>query len=234
MVACALSVGVAQAAAPRPVNLAPSADLHYELGARQRGLTLKGEATVYWRAGQGQYSARVVSKVAMLGTLSDDRSEGKIDNFGLAPLQFSEKRMRKAPLTIAFDRDQRIVRLADGEQSQALVGGEQDRVSVTWQLVALARAAGAKFTPGSNWPLVVAGRRSVETWHFKVIKREKVQTGLGSIEALHVRREAVPGGRDQEIDLWLAPSHQWYPVKLRFTEGDKESIDQTLTSISQP
>lgn len=234
MVALALGIGVAQAAPPRPVNLAPSADLHYELSARQRGLSLKGEATVHWRAGQGQYSAQVVSRVAMLGTLSDDRSEGRVDRFGLAPLHFSEKRMRKGPMTIEFDRDQRIVRLADGEHTQALKGGEQDRVSVTWQLVALARANGARFTPGSSWPLVVAGRRSVDTWQFKVVKREKVQTGLGQIEAVHLRREAVAGGRDQEIDVWLAPSQQWYPVKLRISEGDKESIDQTLTSISKP
>ena len=49
-----------------------------------------------------------------------------------------------------------------------------------------------------------------------------------------VTRQALPGGKDQSIDVWLAPAHEWYPVKIRFTEGDKETIEQTLKNISRP
>ena len=124
--------------------------------------------------------------------------------------------------------------LSARQRGLSLKGGEQDRVSITWQLAAVARAAGDKFKPGSEWPFFVAGRSSAEAWTFKVVKREKVTTGLGQVDAVLVSREALPGSRDQSIEVWLAPEHEWYPVKIRFTEGDKETIEQTLKSIAKP
>ncbi len=114
-----------------------------------------------------------------------------------------------------------------------LKGGEQDRVSITWQLAAVARAAGDKFKPGSEWPFFVAGRRDAEAWTFKVVKREKVKTGMGEVDAVMVSRQPLKDSRDQSIDVWLAPGQEWYPVKIRFTEGDKETIEQTLRSVTK-
>lgn len=237
--ALALGSTTVQAATPahpaikRAFELPPSADLHYDLSARQRGLSLKGDATVTWRQGDDKYDVRVESRVSILGTLLDNRSQGAIDAFGLAPAEFSEKRMRKDPTSITFDRGDKRMSFSEGEKTYPLKGGEQDRVSITWQLAAVARAAGDKFKPGSEWPFFVAGRSSAEAWTFKVVKREKVQTGLGSVDAVLVTREALPGSKDQSIDVWLAPAHEWYPVKIRFTEGDKETIEQTLKSIEK-
>lgn len=165
MLALALGLGAQPAvfaATVRPVELPPSADLQYDISARQRGLSLKGEATVHWRAAEGKYSVRAVSRVAMFGTLSEDRSEGVIDSQGLAPVHFSEKRLRKPAMTVEFDRGARTVQLADGGEAVRLHGGEQDRVSVTWQLAGLARAAGSKLQPGATLPIKVAGRRTVD------------------------------------------------------------------------
>lgn len=224
----------AHPAIKRPFALPPSADLTYDLSARQRGLSLKGEATVIWRAGDGRYDLEVESRVPILGTLLDSSSQGIIDGFGLAPVEFSEKRLRKAPTSIAFDRGAKVLSFSESEKTYPLKGGEQDRVSITWQLAAVARAAGDKFKPGSQWPFFVAGRTSAETWVFKVVKREKVKTGLGQLDAVLVSREALPGSRDQGVEVWLAPGRDWYPVKIRFTEGDKETIEQTLRSIDAP
>jgi len=236
LLALVLGSASAQPAHPalkRAFDLPPSADLSYDLAARQRGLALKGEAIVTWRAADGKYNTRLESRAAILGTLSDDRSEGAIDEYGLAPAQFWEKRMRKDPTVVSFDRDSKTIRFPDGEKTYPLKGGEQDRVSITWQLAAVARAAGDKFKPGSEWPFFVAGRRDAETWTFKVIKREKVQTGLGEVDAIMVSRKALKDSKDQSIDVWLAPGNEWYPVKIRFTEGDKETIEQTLRSVTR-
>jgi len=235
--ALAAGSATAQSAHPavkRAFELPPSADLHYDLSARQRGLSLKGDATVTWRAGDGKYDVKVDSRVAVFGTLLENRSQGAIDAFGLAPEQFSEKRLRKDPTSITFDRAGKSMRFSEGEKTYQLKGGEQDRTSITWQLAAVARAAGDKFKPGSEWPFFVAGRSSAEAWTFKVVKREKIQTGLGEVDAVMVERKALPGSRDQSVDVWLAPAHEWYPVKIRFTEGDKETIEQTIKSISKP
>ena len=111
--ALAQDAPAAQAAAKRPFELPPSADLHYELQARQRGFGLKGEAIVTWRAGDGKYSVSAESKVPLLGTITDDRSSGAIDAWGLAPAEFVEKRMRKDPTTTTFDREAKALRFSE-------------------------------------------------------------------------------------------------------------------------
>ncbi len=234
----ALSLGTAgaqdaPAAIKRKFALPPSADLHYELQARQRGFGLKGEAIVSWRAGDGKYAVSAESKVPLLGTITQDRSSGTIDAFGLAPAEFVEKRMRKDPTTATFDREAKALSFSEGKQVYPLKGGEQDRVSITWQLAAVARGAGERFKPGSEWPFFVAGRRDAETWVFKVLKREKVQTGLGEVEAVLVARQPVHEKKDQVLEVWLAPQHEWYPVKLRYADGDKEQIEQTLNMVTK-
>lgn len=224
----------AHPAVKRAFELPPSADLHYDLSARQRGLALKGDANVTWRQGDGKYEVKVDSRVAVFGTLLENHSQGAIDAYGLAPEQFSEKRLRKDPTSITFDRAGKSMSFSEGDKTYKLKGGEQDRTSITWQLAAVARAAGDKFKPGSEWPFFVAGRSSAEAWTFKVVKQEKVQTGMGELDAVLVERKALPGSRDQSVEVWLAPSHEWYPVKIRFTEGDKETIEQTIKSIATP
>lgn len=221
----------APAAIKRPFALPPSADLNYELQARQRGFGLKGDAVVTWRAGDGKYSASAESRVAILGTLTEDRSSGAIDAFGLAPGEFVEKRRGKDPTTTTFDRDTKALRFNESKQVYALKGGEQDRVSITWQLAAVARGAGDKFKAGSEWPFFVAGRRDAESWVFKVVRREKVRTGLGEVDAVLVARQPLADKKDQVLEVWLAPQHEWYPVKLRYADGDKEQIEQTLSTL---
>lgn len=223
----------APAAIKRPFELPPSADLNYTLQARQRGFSLKGEAVVNWRAGDGRYSVNAESRLPILGTITADRSSGTVDAFGLAPGEFVEKRMRKDPTTTTFDRDAKTLRFSEGKQVYPLKGGEQDRASITWQLAAVARAADERFKPGSEWPFFVAGRRDAETWVFKVVKREKVRTGLGEVEAVLVARQPVADKKDQTLEIWLAPRHEWYPVKLRFADGDKEQVEQTLNTVTK-
>lgn len=222
------------AAAKRPFELPPSADLHYELQARQRGFGLKGEAIVTWRAGDGKYSVTAVSKVPVLGTITDDRSSGAIDAWGLAPGEFVEKRMRKDPTTATFDRESKTLRFSESKQVYPLKGGEQDRVSITWQLAAVARGAGDRFKAGSKWPFFVAGRRDAESWVFEVVRREKVKTGLGEVDAVLVSRQPLADKKDQTLEVWLAPQHEWYPVKLRYQDGEKEQVEQTLKTVTKP
>lgn len=235
LLACVL--GAARAEAPaalkRPFELPPSADLNYELQARQRGFSLRGDALVTWRAGDGKYSASAESRVPLLGTITADRSSGTVDAFGLAPAEFIDKRMRKDPTTTTFDREAKQLRFSESKQVYPLKGGEQDRVSITWQLAAIARAAGDKFKAGSEWPFFVAGRRDAETWVFKVVRREKVRTGLGEVDAVLVSRQPVAGKKEQALEVWLAPQQEWYPVKLRYQDGKKEQVEQTLMTVSK-
>ena len=232
-----LALGMhAHAAAPvkRAVELPPAADLSYELNAQHRGLGLKGEALIAWRGADGKYDVNVEARVPLIGKLTEYRSHGAVDSYGLAPDEFYEKRYRKDPTTTTFDRDSKTITFTDAKEPYVLKGGEQDRASVTWQLASVARAAGeSKFKPGSEWTFVVAGRRDAEPWTFKVVGREKIQTGMGELDTVLVTRQPRADGKSEGVDIWLAPGQEWYPVKLRFRDDDRETIEQTVSKITR-
>jgi hypothetical protein len=79
----------------------------------------------------------------------------------------------------------------------------------------------------------VAGQHDAEQWTFKVIAQEKIGTPLGDMNALHIERMAPPDSKGQHLDIWLAPSMEWYPVRLRYTDSDTEFIEQTLQKITK-
>ena len=219
----------------RPFSLPPSADLAYSISARQRGFSLNGEATLSWRQGDGKYTIATDSRVALLGKLTENRSQGAIDSYGLAPNEYYEKRFRKDAVTAAFDREARTIGFSEGKKSYPIRGGEQDRVSISWQLVAIARAAKGKFKPGSEWAFFVVGPHDADPWSFRVVGREKIQAGagIGTVDTVHVLREPPPGSKDQTLDLWLAPSLEWYPVKLKFVDNERDYVEQTLEKITR-
>jgi len=52
--------------------------------------------------------------------------------------------------------------------------------------------------------------------------------------AWHLLRAPLAGSYDQKIDIWLAPEHEWYPVKLRYTERNGDYLDLLLSNIKRP
>ena len=217
----------------RPFSLPPTADLAYAIKARHSGLTLDGSALVKWLAANGKYQISVESHATLLGKIQSSSSKGAIDGYGLAPVTATEKRFRKSPTTLTFNRDAGTLTFSASEVRYPLKGGEQDRASIVWQLVGNARAAAKKFNIGSSWPYFVAGRTEADIWNFKVGKTEKIATLMGTVDAIKVARLLPPGSREQQLDIWLAPSLEWYPVKIRFSEPDGEVIEQVLQKIER-
>lgn len=217
----------------RAFDIPPNADLSYNLSARQSGFSLSGKALITWRAGDGKYLTTAESRVSLLGKITENRSQGAIDSFGLAPTEFYEKRFRHDATTSKFDRGTKTLSFSEGDQTYQLKGGEQDRTSVTWQLVAQARAAGANLKPGTRWAYFVAGRHDADPWIFRFVKREKVNTAAGDFDAWHVVREETEAVKGQKLDIWLAPAQEWYPVKLVFNDDGKDYVEQSVEKITK-
>lgn len=230
----ALVLGVLVASAAGAADLPPPADLKYAIRAGQKGMWLDGEALVKWRADDGRYTLTNESRAPIFGKILENRSEGLIDEYGIAPLTFYEKRFRKDPYTVTFDREAKAIHFTDGKLSYPIRGGEQDRASVPWQLSALARGNPAKVVPGAEWKMFVAGRRDGETWAFKVGKTDRLPTAMGEIEAVHLVKAPPAGSKEHRIDIWLAPAHEWYPVRVRFSDHDGDDvIEQTIAKITK-
>lgn len=236
--ACLLAAATgAMSAAPsapgQKINPPPTAELHYQIKARQKGLALEGEAVARWEVSGTRFTTSSQTRAALLGKILDTRSQGTIGASGLAPASFEEKRMRRPAQSTVFDQAAKTVRFGENGETLPLKGGEQDRNTVLWQLISVARAAPAKARPGSQWRFTVAGRRDLDVWTFRAVGQEKVATGAGEFAALHVVRVPEPGSKDQQLDIWLAPSLEWYPVRLRYSEDDGDFIEQTLQQVKR-
>jgi Protein of unknown function (DUF3108) len=215
------------------INLAPSADLSYAIRAKQSGLQLDGNALIKWNAGAGKFTVATETKSSLVGKILDTKSEGAVDDYGLAPTLFTEKRFRKDATTTAFNRATKTISFANSADTYPIKGGEQDRNSAIWQLISVARGEPAKFKTGAEWTFFVAGQRDAEPWTFKVLKQEKMETQLGSVNAIHIVKTPPPDAKSQQLDIWLAPALEWYPVQLRFSDNDGDYIEQSLVSISK-
>lgn len=216
----------------RPVDVPAQAELSYRISARQHGFSLSGDAQVSWHAGAGRYTLAETTRASLLGKILEHRSEGHLDDYGIAPHTFFEKRFRKDPATTTFNRDTRTITFSEGDSSYPLHGGEQDRSTAVWQLAAFARAAPDKFRPGAEWPMFVAGRHDAETWTFKVVGPEPVRVAGTQVTAVHLTKAPPPDSKDQAVDLWLAPSMGWIPVRIRFADSEQEFVDQVLDHAS--
>jgi hypothetical protein len=238
LLAAAMIAPPAAAAAPQSVakykiDLPPSAELNYVIRAKESGITLSGEGKIDWRTDDKTYSTVLETRAMLLGKIHQARSEGFVNAQGLAPVRFKEKRFRKPENSVTFDREEGVIRFSLSDQTYPITGGEQDRTSAIFQLVAIARGNPAKFKEGSSWTYFVAGRNDGEPWTFHVGKHETLRTPMGNIEALHVVKQPPPDAPDRKIDLWLAPSLEWYPLRIRFGDNGTEYIEQTLETVAK-
>lgn len=232
---CALLTASAPAAgaAKYKTNVPPSAELAYSIKARQKGIPVEGEAVMRWRLAAGKFTASNEARAMLVGKILDARTEGTIDAYGLAPTSFTEKRFRREPTTTSFDRADKTIRFTASAQTYPIAGGEQDRNSAIWQLIAVARAAPGRFRTGSSWTFVVAGQRDADQWTFKVVDQEQLRTPLGELHTVHIERIPPADSREQRLDIWLVPSLEWYPARLRFSDDNGDFIDQTLQKLNR-
>lgn len=219
-----------------PTNLAPSAQLYYQVKANHSGFPLTGEADIHWNvkgdSPNQTYSITTETRSTLLGKILEANSFGEIDAFGLAPNKYEEKAFRKSPFQTTFDRTAKKISFSESDQTAPLNNGEQDRTSAVWQLVSIARATVKKFVPKSQWSFFVAGRRDAEQWTFAVEKNAQLSTALGNLSTVHISK-VVDDPDDQRIDIWLAPSLEWYPVRIKFHESNGNTIEQNLVRIKK-
>lgn len=217
----------------RAFNLAPNVVLHYSIKAKQRGIPLGGESTWHWQAQQQKYLVNNEVRANLFGKIQESKSEGQIDEYGLAPLQFIEKRFRKEPGTTQFNLETRQISFSEAGLTYPILGGEQDRSSVIWQLIATVRANPKQMIPGAQWAFFVAGRRDAEAWTFKVVQQENMMTPMGVLNSWHLIKLPPVDSKDQQLDIWLGPNLDWYPIRLRFSDADGDFVDQTLEKIEK-
>jgi hypothetical protein len=212
------------------VNPPPSVELKYDVVARQKGQNVYGRGKISWHSEGNSYTITGEAAFIFFSVL-DFKSEGMIDDSGVAPVIYSEKRFRKPETNTHFHRERNTISFSASTAVYPRKGGEQDRASMVWQLAAIGRGDSTAFAPDAEIDMFVAGVRDAETWRIRVIGEEEIEVGTGKVRAWHVVRMPRPGTYDQRLDIWLAPQQEWYPVKIRYTETNGDFLDMSLSNV---
>lgn len=221
-----------QSAVHYKVDLPPSAELKYDVQkVPVDGATMRGSGKINWQRAGGNY--QVIGEVGWLFiTALNFKSEGVLDDYGIAPVLYSEKHFRRSETATHFNRDERnSISFSSSTVSYPRQGGEQDRGSIMWQLAGIGRGDREKFVSGAQIDVFVAGVRDGDIWHILVVGQEEIDIGIGKTLAWHVVRTPRAGTYDQKIDIWLAPQYEWYPAKVRYTEKNGDYLDMSLSSL---
>lgn len=214
------------------IDLPPSADLKYDVQKTPKdGAPMYGSGTIKWQTDGSTYSVNGDFGVLFITALHF-QSSGSINDSGIVPELYSEKRFRKPQTNTHFHRERNTISFSSSTLSYPRTGGEQDRASIMWQLAGIGRGDSGKFVAGSSIDLFVAGTRNAETWKILIIGQEEITIDGVITQTWHVVRAPRNDTHDQRLDIWLAPDRHWYPVRLRYTESNGDFLDMTLTGLN--
>jgi len=194
-----------------PTRPPPAARLEFEL---RRG-AISGVATLRWLPVADRYTLSLEGSTLGLPVLSQG-SEGGFDRAGLAPVRFLDRRRGRDARAANFQRDIGRIGFSGPAIEFVLLPGSQDRLSWMLQAAAIVSAAPARFVPGSELAMFVAGARGdADTWTFDVLARETIELPAGTVAgALRLKREPRKP-YDTEVEVWLDPARHHLPVRLR-------------------
>jgi hypothetical protein len=213
------------------IDLPPAATLVYDVTALKRGVAHQGQSTINWQSDGARY--RIIGSTDIDGMAARSfESDGTIDEFGIAPLLYTEQSSNRSATNTHFQRARNLISFSSSTASYPRQGGEQDRASIVWQLAGIGRGSPDRLFPNAALEIFVAGVRDGEAWHIRVLDEEEVEVASGKINALHLVRMPHLGTYDQRLDVWLAPQQVWYPVKWRFTQINGDTVEMSLTKIS--
>ncbi len=219
---------VAAALAPYKANLPPSAQLTYSvLRVDAGGARSSGSAVTEWQTGRGQYQIAASSDVAG-STLMALGSEGTTGAGGMVPRKMNAQRRGKAATATHFNARTGRITFSASEDSVVMAPGTQDRATLPLQLAGIARAAGKL---GTDITLMVAEEKGVSEMRFTLAGQENIDTPLGTLATWRLSYSPAPDSYRSQLEVWLAPAHEWYPVQIRSTEANGAVTTQTISRI---
>ena len=214
---------------PTTAQAPASATLGYAVQGLAKGFHYNATATLLWKNEAGRYSASLEVGMLLLGKRTQT-SSGLVGPEGLMPERFSDK--NRSELAAHFQRDKGLISFSANTPEVPLLKGAQDRLSIVLQLGALLAGDPARYPLGTMLSFQTVSQREAEVWQFKVVEVETLQLPYGDVPSIKLQRNPRREF-DQRIELWLAPSLGYLPVRLRITNANGEWVDQLLRSVEK-
>lgn len=199
----------------------PSMALEYVIDGQRSGMAIRASGGLRWQCNAHRYRAEL-SMVALVIFRRTQVSSGAIDMGHLEPSRFEDhqRRIQHAEFDAALGR----VRYGSGAERDWPAGG-QDRVSLLLSLGPLVQAAMARGETRISLP--VSDAKNWQLWTYALSSTETVSTPVGPIPAIRLQRTDAHR-REQDTEIWLAPSLHMLPVRLRIHEANGDVADQRL------
>jgi hypothetical protein len=203
--------------------------LSYTLGGNFRG-ELHGDAHVLWQRIGTRYQAVIAMSAGLLTSL-DFSSQGEITAAGLRPEVFEEN-LRGRRRGVRLDDDS--VLLHNGQR----VPRPDAAQDVASQFAEIGhRLASGQITPapGAQLRFALARPGGVDDWSYDVIGEETLHLPrLGAVTAWHVKPRPLGKPRGPwRVEMWLAPTLQYLPVRIRITQDEDTYLDLLVQTIEQ-
>lgn len=214
------------------ISFPPSAELSYDALAVQGNRQLSGSGSIVWQHNGQSYAIKGEAS-ALLLTLLSYQSSGLLGSAGILPELYQEKRIGKAGTSTHFVRERKTISFSASTKLYEIQGGEQDRGSVIWQLAGLARGDPEKLAPGLAFDAVIAGSKAADRWSVQVIGKESLALGGSNVQAWHLSLAPAENNYDYQIDLWLSPERDWYPIKIVYANRSGATLALTLSRLSK-
>ena len=215
------------------VDMPPPATITLDVARTDAdGTEWSGEAVLAWQLNEDTYKIKVEAGIRVVFTrvnLVVLTSEGAVAATGFAPIRMTEKRRGRSQTATHFNWGENRISFSASQAGYPLVPGAQDKASIPLQLSAIARGDARQL--GGEMDIFVGEDRDATVYRFKVVGQEEIDTRMGKLQTWHLTRPPLPGSYKSRLDIWLAPQHGWYPVRIRNTEANGAVTTQTVNNI---
>jgi hypothetical protein len=175
-----------------------------------------------------RYNLKSVRQTSGLASLDNsDRlnqsSRGRLVATGLQPHVFEEERITKdgkQSMQATFDQTTQKLRLSQGGET-SLPEDTQDVLSFLYQLSQIRMN-------GEFFPLPVSDGAQLQQYQIEIGAKEEIDTPMGKLNTLHLRKMHARG--EEYFEIWLGLEYRLLPVKFRLVDGSNNVTEEFVIS----
>ena len=211
----------------------PSTRLSYTLTGDYRG-PIQGKARVEWLRSGARYQVHLDVEIAPLMARRMS-SDGLLTESGLQPQRYEEETrmlLRSTRRRLLLFEPGRVV--LPGQEPVPAPVGVQDTASQFVQLTWLFTTRPHLLRPGESVEMPLALPRRVGRWVYDVVRQETLETPVGRVPAWYLRpRPELPGRTELAVEVWIAPTLQYLPARIRIQQDTEGHVDLLLERLPQ-
>jgi len=154
-------------------------------------------------------------------------SSGQLLETGLRPVLFegNNKNDGSRQVSARFDWEGELLTFNhEGRTETApLAPGTQDRISLLYQFMFVA------FDGLRHFDVMMTNGRKLDQYRYLITPDVEIDTPLGRMKTLHLVKQRQPD--ESAAEVWLAPQHHFFPVKVLIVEKNGSRYEQIITKL---